>query len=251
MTVFSKVSKIVLPVAVIGGGMFLALNTTIEKANKENNPEYLDVGNRAIKSTPKYSMEQGLENINKEVEKRIEEKRKQEEKRVAEMKKRIADEIARVKEKDRQKELAKQKAIQEAKRKEEIKRQQQHQVKKNNNSNQGDNKVDINNQSGWMTFNGSYYGNDCAGCSGITATGMNVRNTIYYQDYRIIALDPRVIPLWSIVEVQTPNEIFKAVVGDTGGAIKGYKADILVQSESYASQLGRHNIQIRVIGKLK
>lgn len=105
------------------------------------------------------------------------------------------------------------------------------------------------NSSGWMTFNGSYYGSNCYLCSGITAVGIDVRNTIYYDGLRIIALDPKVIPLWSIVEVKTPNESFKALVADTGGRIRGFNADILVESEEISRQYGRHNIQIRVIGK--
>lgn len=105
------------------------------------------------------------------------------------------------------------------------------------------------NKGEWMTFDASYYGADCYKCSGKTKVGIDVRNTIYYDGLRIIALDPRVIPLWTIVEVQTPNETFKALVADTGGKIKGRKADILVESEAVSAKYGRHDIQIRVIGK--
>lgn len=102
-------------------------------------------------------------------------------------------------------------------------------------------------QSNWMTFKGTYYGADCAGCSGRTALGYDVKNTIYANGLRVIAVDPRIIPLGSIVEVQAPYGTFKAIAGDTGGAIKGYKVDILVGSEHEATQIGTHPVQIRIL----
>ncbi|EON72854.1 SPBc2 prophage-derived protein YorM [Lysinibacillus sphaericus OT4b.31] len=103
------------------------------------------------------------------------------------------------------------------------------------------------NQTKWMQFNASYYGSDCTGCSGITATGINVRETIHYNGLRIVAVDPTVIPLGTIVEINTPYESFRAISADTGGAIKGYKLDILVESERVATRYGRHNVQLRVV----
>lgn len=101
--------------------------------------------------------------------------------------------------------------------------------------------------SGWIAFTGTYYGANCSGCSGFTALGYDVRNTIYVQGLRVIAVDPRIIPLGSIVEVQAPYGTFKAIAGDTGGAIKGYKTDILVESEARSSQLGTHTVYIRIL----
>lgn len=99
----------------------------------------------------------------------------------------------------------------------------------------------------WVAFKGTYYGADCAGCSGKTAYGFDVRNTIYANGLRIIAVDPRIIPLGSIVEVQAPYGTFKAIAGDTGGAIKGNKTDILVGSEAEATQIGTHTVYIRIL----
>lgn len=107
-----------------------------------------------------------------------------------------------------------------------------------------------NKQGAWRTFNGSYYGADCYKCSGVTATGVNVKNSIYFGGYRIIATDPKIIPLWSIVEVVTPNETFKAIALDTGGRIKNMHVDILVGSERESINHGRHNVQIRIIGTM-
>ncbi|MFJ5764219.1 3D domain-containing protein [Lysinibacillus sp. NPDC093210] len=99
----------------------------------------------------------------------------------------------------------------------------------------------------WMKFNASYYGPDCKGCSGITVTGINVRETNYYNGLRIVAVDPSVLPLGTIVEIKTPYESFRAISADKGGAIKGYKLDILVESEEVATKYGRHNVQVRII----
>lgn len=96
-------------------------------------------------------------------------------------------------------------------------------------------------------FNGSYYTASCTGCSGITATGYDVRSSIYVDGMRVIAVDPRVIPLYSIVEVSTPHETFKAIALDKGGAIKGNKVDILVANKKTAYSLGRHTVYIKVL----
>lgn len=99
----------------------------------------------------------------------------------------------------------------------------------------------------WMQFNASYYGPDCYGCSGITVTGINVRETYYYNGMRIVAVDPKVISLGTIVEIRTPYESFIAIAADKGGAIKGFKLDILVESEEVATQYGRHAVQLRIV----
>ena len=103
--------------------------------------------------------------------------------------------------------------------------------------------------SDWMTFEATNYTPYCTGCSGVTAVGLDVRKSIYYNNYRIIATDPKVIPMWSLVEVVTPYETFKAVAADTGGAIKGSKIDILVATKEEAYRLGRFNAKVRIIAK--
>ena len=100
-----------------------------------------------------------------------------------------------------------------------------------------------------ITVNASYYTANCEGCIGITKTGVNVKNTIYYKGMRIVAVDPNVIPLYSILEVSTPNGTFKAIALDTGGAIKGNKLDILVSDKQTAINLGRHTATVKIIGK--
>ena len=61
----------------------------------------------------------------------------------------------------------------------------------------------------------------CNGCSGRTATGLNLRAN---PNMKVIAVDPRVIPLGTKVYVEGYGY---AVAADTGGAIKGYKIDVI------------------------
>ncbi|MCX2773114.1 3D domain-containing protein [Bacillus sp. H2FL2] len=103
--------------------------------------------------------------------------------------------------------------------------------------------------SGWQTFEASAYTAYCAeGCTGTTATGLDVSHTIYHAGKRIIAVDPSVIALGSTVEVrQADGTTFEAEAQDVGGAIKGAKLDVLVANEADAVQFGRQSVQVRVI----
>src|SRR5699024_5571538 len=69
-----------------------------------------------------------------------------------------------------------------------------------------------------QTFNveTTYYTADCYGCIGITAYGYDVRDTIYAEGYRVVAVDPWVIPLGSILYVETPYDSYYAIAGDVG-----------------------------------
>lgn len=93
----------------------------------------------------------------------------------------------------------------------------------------------------------TFYGADCGGCSGITATGIDVSNTIYYKNMRVVASDPRVIPLHSIIKIKTKKESYIAYVGDTGGAIKGNILDVLVSSENESIKHGRQQATVTII----
>ncbi len=92
------------------------------------------------------------------------------------------------------------------------------------------------------------YTANCNGCSGITYSEYNVKNTIYYNGYRIIAADFNKIPLYSIVRVKTDTETFEAIVLDTGGAIRGSNViDLLVGSYDEAIQFGRQNVNVTIL----
>lgn len=76
-----------------------------------------------------------------------------------------------------------------------------------------------------------------AGCTGITATGMKAGRGV-------VAVDPSVIPLGSKVYVPGYGV---AIAADTGGAIKGNRLDICVDSVSEAYSWGVRNVTVYVL----
>lgn len=110
------------------------------------------------------------------------------------------------------------------------------------------------------TFTGQLtgYGPDCVGCSGITASGYDVRNgNIYYNDklygkIRIVAAD-KGIPFGTIVRITVPK-IYKdpiiAIVLDRGDVIKGNLMDLLFEDEASTRFVGRQrNVKYEILTK--
>jgi 3D (Asp-Asp-Asp) domain-containing protein len=99
----------------------------------------------------------------------------------------------------------------------------------------------------WQSFEATAYIALCdTGCTGITKTGIDVRENVRYKGKRIIAVDPSVIPLGSAVEIRLADgTIIEATAQDTGGAIRGKRLDLLVSSESIARNFGRQIVKIR------
>ncbi|SER90260.1 3D (Asp-Asp-Asp) domain-containing protein [Gracilibacillus ureilyticus] len=81
----------------------------------------------------------------------------------------------------------------------------------------------------------------CAGCSGVTATGINLLEN---PNMKVIAVDPNVIPLGSRVYVEGYGE---AIAGDTGGAINGNKIDLHVPTKQDALNWGRRQVQVTIL----
>ncbi len=81
----------------------------------------------------------------------------------------------------------------------------------------------------------------CNGCSGKTATGINLRSN---PDVKVIAVDPRIIPLGTKVWVEGYGY---AVAGDVGGAIKGDKIDVFMPTKEQAFRFGRKKVKIRIL----
>jgi len=99
-----------------------------------------------------------------------------------------------------------------------------------------------------ISVEATYYTAFCdTGCIGITATGIDVSSTIYHKGLRVIAVDPAVIPLGSVVQVTAGGETFRAIAGDTGGAIKGHRIDILVGSHAEAMRNGRVPAKVEIV----
>ncbi len=98
------------------------------------------------------------------------------------------------------------------------------------------------------------YGSDCLGCSGITSSGYNVKNTIYYQDkeygnVNIIAAD-KSIPFGTIIEFQTLNQKFIAITLDRGGAIgfnQRSQFDLLLESEAISYNFGVQEVSYKIL----
>jgi len=100
------------------------------------------------------------------------------------------------------------------------------------------------------------YGPDCKGCSGITASGYNVKNTIYYHDkdygkVRIVAAD-KSLPFGTIIRIKdldTFDNII-AIVLDRGSAI-GFKRkvyfDLLYKNEKSTSSFGKRYATFEVL----
>lgn len=94
----------------------------------------------------------------------------------------------------------------------------------------------------------TYYTAFCdTGCIGVTASGYDVSNTIYYEGMRIVATDPSVIPMYSILEFEFNGDIIKAIALDTGGSIKGNRIDMLVSSRKEAYALGRNMKEVTIL----
>jgi uncharacterized protein YabE (DUF348 family) len=85
------------------------------------------------------------------------------------------------------------------------------------------------------------YTASCNGCSGVTATGIDLRAN---PNVKVIAVDPSIIPLGTKVYVEGYGY---AIAADTGSAIKGYKIDIFLPSKSDAYRWGVRKVKIRIL----
>ena len=92
-----------------------------------------------------------------------------------------------------------------------------------------------------ITVSATAYTANCNGCSGTTATGVNLKAN---PDAKVIAVDPNVIPLGSKVYVEGYGY---ATASDTGGAIKGNKIDVFIPSHNEAMQWGRKTVEVQVL----
>lgn len=92
-----------------------------------------------------------------------------------------------------------------------------------------------------FTVSASAYTAGCNGCSGITATGINLKKN---PDLKVIAVDPKVIKLGTKVHVEGYGY---AIAGDKGSAIKGNKIDVFFPTKSEAFKWGRKNVKIKIL----
>ncbi|HHU18770.1 MAG TPA: DUF348 domain-containing protein [Bacilli bacterium] len=92
-----------------------------------------------------------------------------------------------------------------------------------------------------FTMSSTAYTAGCSGCSGVTATGINLKDNPHMK---VIAVDPSLIPLGTRVYVEGYGE---AVAGDTGGSIKGKKIDVHVPTKSDAYNWGKRSVKVTIL----
>lgn len=92
-----------------------------------------------------------------------------------------------------------------------------------------------------ITVSASAYTANCNGCSGITSTGINLKRN---PDAKVIAVDPKVIPLGTKVYVEGYGY---AIAGDIGSAIKGNKIDLFFPTKAEAYKWGRKDVKIKIL----
>ncbi|MCY8546390.1 ubiquitin-like domain-containing protein [Bacillus vallismortis] len=92
-----------------------------------------------------------------------------------------------------------------------------------------------------MTVSSTAYTASCSGCSGHTATGVNLKNN---PNAKVIAVDPNVIPLGTKVHVEGYGY---AIAADTGSAIKGNKIDVFFPEKSSAYRWGNKTVKIKIL----
>ncbi|MEW8985651.1 MAG: ubiquitin-like domain-containing protein, partial [Bacillus sp. (in: firmicutes)] len=103
----------------------------------------------------------------------------------------------------------------------------------------GDANANTNGQEFYVTS--TAYTASCNGCSGTTATGINL---LANPNAKVIAVDPRIIPLGTKVYVEGYGY---AVAADTGSAIKGYKIDVFIPSKADAYRWGVRKVKIKIL----
>lgn len=92
-----------------------------------------------------------------------------------------------------------------------------------------------------FTMTATAYTANCGGCSGVTATGMNLKAN---PNAKVIAVDPSVIPLGTKVYVEGYGE---AIAGDTGGSINGNRIDVFVPNDQQARNWGVRTVTVKVL----
>ena len=99
----------------------------------------------------------------------------------------------------------------------------------------------VNNTGQEYTMRATAYTAYCTGCSGITANGTDIRSN---PNQKVIAVDPRVIPLGTKVWVEGYGE---AIAADIGGAIKGNKIDVFIPTEGQARNWGVRTVMVKIL----
>ncbi|WP_026908523.1 G5 and 3D domain-containing protein [Paucisalibacillus globulus] len=92
-----------------------------------------------------------------------------------------------------------------------------------------------------FTMTASAFTSDCSGCSGYTATGIDLKAN---PNIKVIAVDPSIIPLGTKVWVEGYGE---AIAGDTGSNISGMRIDIHVPTKADAYKWGVRKVKVKIL----
>jgi len=99
----------------------------------------------------------------------------------------------------------------------------------------------------WRLFEVTAYTQNDEGVNNITSIGINL-NKEWVNYFNIVAVDPLTVPYGSIVIIRLENgELLPGIAGDCGGAIKGKKLDLYVDSLEEAFDFGRQELEVAVI----
>ncbi|MFC4558184.1 LysM peptidoglycan-binding domain-containing protein [Virgibacillus kekensis] len=94
-----------------------------------------------------------------------------------------------------------------------------------------------------VTVTATAYTADCAGCSGVTYTGVDLNAN---PNAKVIAVDPDVIPLGSKVYVEGYGY---ATAADIGSAIQGNKIDVHLPTKADAYSWGVRSVDVTIISE--
>lgn len=183
------------------------------------------------------------EEMEAKAKKVAEAKRIKEEKRIAAEKAKKV-ELARIAEEKKKAAQVEATRIAEAKKKQEAKKVAQSTPKKKEEAKVASVSRGSNYQSNYSV---TFYTADCTGCSGISASGVDVRGSIYHQGLRVVAAPPQ-IALGTKLRITFANgSTMDAIALDRGGAIKGKILDILVSTQSEAIANGRQQVKVEIL----
>ncbi len=92
-----------------------------------------------------------------------------------------------------------------------------------------------------ISVSATAYTASCDGCTGVTATGVDLNKN---PNSKVIAVDPKVIPLGTKVHVEGYGY---ATAADVGSAIKGNKIDVYVPTKKEAVHWGVRTVNVTIV----
>jgi 3D (Asp-Asp-Asp) domain-containing protein len=92
-----------------------------------------------------------------------------------------------------------------------------------------------------LTVKATAYSITCKKCSGITATGINLKKN---PNQKVISVDPKVIKLGTKVYVEGYGY---AIAADKGNSVKGNKIDVFIPSQKNALKWGSKTVTVKIL----